>query len=153
MTDSGIAEHEGELDWIADELKLYMNGLLKLFSGRLSFKNDMPVWSRFPAGRSVPGKLSLSVLKIISEIPYGQIKTYGSIAADAGNKGYARAVGGICGRNPLAIIIPCHRVVSSSGIGGYSAGIDRKRYLMNIEGLSPDMYDSPTLNPRSKIRF
>jgi O-6-methylguanine DNA methyltransferase len=130
-----IPDHKGEIDWFADELILYLKGSLKVFTGSLYFMNNVPVWFRKPMSKTSPGNLSQKVMKIISEIPYGETKTYGSIATDTGNKGLARAVGGICGRNPLIIIVPCHRVIAASTIGGYSAGLAKKRFLLKIEGL------------------
>ena len=66
-------------------------------------------------------------------IPYGQTRTYQEIAAAAG--GSARSVGGANGANPLPVLIPCHRVVGSSGLGGYSGGdgLDTKRHLLSLE--------------------
>lgn len=130
-----IPDHAEELDWFAGELKQYLSGNLINFTGGLSYLNMTPVWERKSGTKNIPDTLQASVMKIMSDIPYGATKTYGSIAGDAGNKRYARAVGRICGVNPLAIIVPCHRVVAANSIGGYSAGLDRKRYLLNIEGL------------------
>jgi O-6-methylguanine DNA methyltransferase len=138
LIDTSIPNHKGELDWFADELSLYLKGYLKVFTGGLYYKNNVPVWLKKPWVKTIPGNLSEKVMKIISEIPYGETKTYGSIATDAGNKGLARAVGGICGRNPLIIIVPCHRVIAASTIGGYSAGLAKKRYLLKIEGLDTE---------------
>lgn len=66
-------------------------------------------------------------------IPYGETRTYGDIAAIAG--GVSRSVGGANGRNPIAIIIPCHRVVAATGLGGYSGGegLETKRRLLKLE--------------------
>jgi O-6-methylguanine DNA methyltransferase len=130
-----LPDHAGELNWFAEELFLYMKGVLKVFTGKLSFEYDVPLWLRKPVDKTVPNNLSASVLKIISGIPYGKTKTYGSIASEAGNKGFARAVGRICGKNPLVIIVPCHRVIAASSIGGYSAGLEKKRCLLKIEGV------------------
>jgi O-6-methylguanine DNA methyltransferase len=135
LTDEKIQEHTGELNWFAKELSDYIKGLLKVFTGGLSFEDDVPVWSRNPQYNTISNNLTATALKIISEIPYGKTKTYGSIATLAGNKGLARAVGRICGKNPLVIIVPCHRVIAASTIGGYSAGLDKKRYLLQIEGV------------------
>jgi methylated-DNA-[protein]-cysteine S-methyltransferase len=142
LNDEDIPEHAGELNWFAEELSLYMKGLLKVFTGELSFENSVPVWLRNPQDKIIPNNLPATVLKIISGIPYGKTKTYGSIATLAGNKGFARAVGRICGKNPLVIIVPCHRVIAASTIGGYSAGLEKKRYLMQIEGV-----DIQAMNP------
>jgi O-6-methylguanine DNA methyltransferase len=135
IINTSIPDHNGELDWFTDELALYLKGSLKVFTGGLYFSNNVPLWLRESMNKTVPGNLYETVMKIISEIPYGETKTYGSIAVDAGNKGLARAVGGICGRNPLIIIVPCHRVIAASTIGGYSAGLAKKRFLLKIEGL------------------
>lgn len=70
-------------------------------------------------------------------IPFGQVKTYGDIAKEIGSPFAARAVGGALGRNPIALIIPCHRVISSNGIGGFSAfgGTKTKLKLLSLEGV------------------
>lgn len=67
-------------------------------------------------------------------IPYGQTRSYGEIAEQIGATGAARAVGLANGRNPVAIIVPCHRVIGSSGsLTGYGGGLDRKRTLLQLE--------------------
>lgn len=73
------------------------------------------------------------VWKAIAAIPYGETKTYGQIAEEIGHKGSARAVGSACGANPLAIIVPCHRVVGVNGLGGYAGGLKIKRKLLELE--------------------
>ncbi len=70
-------------------------------------------------------------------IPYGQTISYAEEARRAGHPTALRAIGNANGRNPLAIIVPCHRVIASDGtIGGYSSGLDRKRFLLRLEGLA-----------------
>ena len=76
-----------------------------------------------------------SVWEALSDIGYGQTLTYGEIAERIGHPNAYRAVGTACGRNCLPIIVPCHRAVSTSGIGGFSCGVDVKRKLMDIEGI------------------
>ncbi len=76
------------------------------------------------------------VLAACAEIGYGRIDTYGALAEMIGKPGAARAVGGALGRNPLPIVIPCHRVVSATGIGGFTGGLEYKRQLWEIEGIS-----------------
>ncbi|WP_313673383.1 methylated-DNA--[protein]-cysteine S-methyltransferase [Mycolicibacterium sp.] len=67
-------------------------------------------------------------------IPYGQTRSYGEIAAQIGSPGASRAVGLANGRNPIGIIVPCHRVIGSTGgLTGYGGGLDRKRDLLAIE--------------------
>jgi methylated-DNA-[protein]-cysteine S-methyltransferase len=69
-------------------------------------------------------------------IPWGEVVSYGELAALAGRPGAARAAGTFCAENRFSLIIPCHRVVAASGIGGYgSAGPDLKRRLLVLEGV------------------
>lgn len=74
------------------------------------------------------------VWKILSEIPYGETATYGEIASRISPTMSAQAVGGAVGRNPLAILIPCHRVLGANGkLTGYAGGLDRKIELLKLE--------------------
>ncbi|MCC2632114.1 MAG: cysteine methyltransferase, partial [Patescibacteria group bacterium] len=74
------------------------------------------------------------VWKALSAIPSGSTATYGSIAEQAGNPKAIRAVGTAIGRNPICIIIPCHRVLGSGGgLGGFVAGIEKKEKLLHLE--------------------
>jgi methylated-DNA-[protein]-cysteine S-methyltransferase len=74
------------------------------------------------------------VRKAMLEIPYGETVTYGEMAAAIGKPGAARAVGTACARNPLPIVVPCHRVLGVGGrIGGYTAGVELKRWLLGFE--------------------
>jgi methylated-DNA-[protein]-cysteine S-methyltransferase len=102
----------------AAQMQAYFDGDLKQF--------DLVL---VPAGSAYRQR----VWAALTRIPFGQVRTYGEIAAEAG--GSARSVGGANGANPIPIIIPCHRVVGSGGIGGYSGGdgIDTKRYLLGLE--------------------
>ena len=70
----------------------------------------------------------------LQRIPYGQTASYGEIARQIGSPGAARAVGVANGRNPIAVIVPCHRVIGSDGgLAGYGGGLDRKRVLLELE--------------------
>jgi methylated-DNA-[protein]-cysteine S-methyltransferase len=70
----------------------------------------------------------------LTEIPYGHTRTYGQLADELGGPGLARAVGAANGQNPLSIIVPCHRVVGSSGkLTGYAGGLERKAFLLDLE--------------------
>jgi methylated-DNA-[protein]-cysteine S-methyltransferase len=71
----------------------------------------------------------------LQRIPYGETISYGELAERVGVRGGARAVGGANGKNPVAIVVPCHRVVASVGLGGYGGGLDRKRKLLDLESL------------------
>lgn len=73
------------------------------------------------------------VLKQVALISYGQTKTYGEIAHSVNNPKASRAVGSVNAKNRLPIIIPCHRVVASNGLGGYGGGINLKKKLLQLE--------------------
>lgn len=74
----------------------------------------------------------------LQTIPYGQTRSYGQIAEQIGAPGASRAVGLANGRNPIAIIVPCHRVIGSGGaMTGYGGGLDRKRTLLDLEAKNP----------------
>jgi methylated-DNA-[protein]-cysteine S-methyltransferase len=75
------------------------------------------------------------VWELLTEIPYGRTTTYGAIAARLGDGATARQVGGAVGRNPVSILIPCHRVIGADGnLTGYAGGLEIKRRLLEIEG-------------------
>jgi methylated-DNA-[protein]-cysteine S-methyltransferase len=75
------------------------------------------------------------VWQALEEIPYGTTVTYGEIAERIGRPGRARAVGAANGRNPIAIVVPCHRVIGAGGkLTGYGGGLERKRELLVLEG-------------------
>jgi methylated-DNA-[protein]-cysteine S-methyltransferase len=68
-------------------------------------------------------------------VPYGEVTTYGALAAKVGRPNAARAIGGAMNRNPIPIVLPCHRVVGSDGrLVGYAGGLDRKEMLLRLEG-------------------
>lgn len=78
------------------------------------------------------------VWRAMLSIPPGKTMSYGEIARKIGCPGAARAVGQACGANPIPVLIPCHRVLASGGrLGGFSGGLDWKRRLLGLEGLSP----------------
>jgi methylated-DNA-[protein]-cysteine S-methyltransferase len=74
-------------------------------------------------------------LLLVHGIPYGQVMTYGQVAQQLGRPGAARAVGQVMRTNPMGLIVPCHRVISSSGWGGFSAagGLDLKSAMLHME--------------------
>ncbi len=75
------------------------------------------------------------VWRALQRVRPGTTVTYGELAQSAGYPGAARAVGGACGRNPIAVVIPCHRVVGANGsLTGYGGGMERKRWLLDHEG-------------------
>ena len=76
-----------------------------------------------------------SVWRAVATIPHGATVTYGELARRSGRPGHARAAGGANARNPLPVIVPCHRVVGGDGaLTGYAGGLDRKRLLLELEG-------------------
>jgi len=78
------------------------------------------------------------VLTALMQVPYGETVSYGELAALAGSPNAARGVGQIMARNRWPLIIPCHRVVAASGIGGFSGqGLSMKRHLLGVEGVLP----------------
>lgn len=82
------------------------------------------------------GDFEQSVWQILLEIPYGSTTSYGAIAERLGGKGLSQRVGQAVGRNPVSVIVPCHRVIGSDGkLTGYAGGIDRKRWLLELEGV------------------
>jgi len=78
----------------------------------------------------------MRVWQALRQVPYGSIKTYGQIAADIGSPKAVRAVGQAIGRNPCLILVPCHRIIGKSGaLTGFSAGMERKKRLLDLEGI------------------
>jgi methylated-DNA-[protein]-cysteine S-methyltransferase len=76
----------------------------------------------------------LSVWNLLRQIPYGETRSYGQLARELGNVSLAREVGGANARNPLSVIVPCHRVVGAKGqLVGYAGGLERKRFLLDLE--------------------
>ena len=78
------------------------------------------------------------VLRATARIPFGQVSTYRDIAIEAGSPNAYRAAGNALGSNPVPIVVPCHRVLhAGGGLGGYTGGLDRKRFLLGLEGVTP----------------
>jgi methylated-DNA-[protein]-cysteine S-methyltransferase len=117
-----IVEAPAQLDAVRRELEEYFEGR------RQDFDLDLD-WSL-----STPG-FRRRVLQECARIPFGATSTYKAMAIAAGSPTAFRAAGGALGSNPIPIVGPCHRVVSSSGgLGGFTGGLDRKRLLLTIEG-------------------
>lgn len=75
-----------------------------------------------------------AVWRLLTTIPYGRTRSYGQLAAQLGDPGLARAVGSANGRNPISIVVPCHRVVGHNGsLTGYAGGLERKAFLLELE--------------------
>jgi methylated-DNA-[protein]-cysteine S-methyltransferase len=104
----------------AEQLKAYFAGELQEFTLPLSVRGgsgfERAVWTQ------------------LTRIPYGEMQTYGDVARIVGDAGAARAVGTACNRNPIAIVVPCHRVVGAGGkMVGFGGGIPTKRHLLELE--------------------
>jgi methylated-DNA-[protein]-cysteine S-methyltransferase len=84
---------------------------------------------------SAAAPFSRTVLERLAKIPHGEVTTYGALARAAGHPRAARAVGTVMNRNPVPIVLPCHRVIGADGrLVGYGGGLDRKRLLLTLEG-------------------
>lgn len=79
---------------------------------------------------------TVRVLQELARVPFGETATYGELATRAGNPGAARAVGTIMNRNPVPIVLPCHRIIGANGsLVGYGGGLERKETLLRLEGV------------------
>jgi methylated-DNA-[protein]-cysteine S-methyltransferase len=104
---------------VAGQLGEYLAGSRTLF--------DLPLE---PRGT----EFQLRVWELITQVPYGQTTTYGDLARRLGGHENAQEVGAAVGRNPLCILIPCHRVIGSNGkLAGYAGGLKRKQKLLDLE--------------------
>ncbi|MET9313273.1 methylated-DNA--[protein]-cysteine S-methyltransferase [Kribbella sp. NPDC003505] len=104
----------------AEQLKAYFAGELQEFTLPLSVRGG--------------SDFERAVWKQLTRIPYGEMQTYGDVAKVVGDAGAARAVGTACNRNPIAIVVPCHRVVGAGGkMVGFGGGIPTKRHLLELE--------------------
>lgn len=118
------------LDAAADQLSRYFDGTLRQFDLPLDFRGtgfQKRVWAA------------------LLDIPFGETRSYGQIAASLDAPGAARAVGAANGRNPISIIAPCHRVVGSSGkLTGFAGGLAAKAWLLNHErrASAPELFDA-----------
>jgi methylated-DNA-[protein]-cysteine S-methyltransferase len=91
-----------------------------------------------PVDLSLAREFGRQVLSELVRVPYGELTTYGALAAQSGRPRAARAVGMVMNRNPVPIVVPCHRVVGSTGsLVGYAGGLDRKLALLRLEGSVP----------------
>ena len=110
----------------------------RLVSHLLSYFQGQEITFSHPLYERLGTEFQLKVWKAISGIPYGQYINYGELAEAAGfPANSARAVAGACGQNPLPVLVPCHRVVASTGmLTGYSGGLPWKKSLLELEGVS-----------------
>lgn len=125
-TGAEVQERPDELDDVRRELAEYFAGARRDFT--------------VPLDRCLSTGFRRAAQEAISRIPYGEVASYGEIAAGAGQPGATRAAGSACRTNPIPVIVPCHRVLRSDGsIGGYAGdmpgGLDIKRHLLALEGV------------------
>ncbi|MFB9839717.1 methylated-DNA--[protein]-cysteine S-methyltransferase [Actinoallomurus acaciae] len=118
--------------------------LAAYFAGREA-DFDLPIdW------RNTSGAQREVLEKLYAGVPYGRTVTYGELSGLSGTGVPARAIGTIMGSNPIPIVVPCHRVVASDGLGGYSGstGVEVKRWLLTLEGAIPATLDwDPATGP------
>ena len=116
-----IVEARAPLDEVRRELEQYFEGSRRGFDVAIDWTLVAPFARR--------------VLRATSQIPYGGVLSYAEVAADAGSPRGFRAAGNALGANPIPIVVPCHRVLRSGGaLGGYGGGLERKRFLLELEG-------------------
>ncbi|MBX7104377.1 MAG: methylated-DNA--[protein]-cysteine S-methyltransferase [Gemmataceae bacterium] len=125
--------------------------LLGLLTGQLDayFRREL---QQFSVPLDIRGTtFQQDVWKMLTEIPYGETRSYLDIAKAIGNPKSGRAVGLANGANRIAIVIPCHRVINTGGgLGGYGGGLDRKRFLLQLEaGRSELQVDSVSSSTRA----
>ncbi len=115
-----ILEAPGRLDGIRRELDAYFAGSLRRFETPLDW--------------SLSRGFYLEVLKATAKIGYGEVSSYGKVAAAAGSPRAVRAAGTGLGSNPIPVVVPCHRVLhTGGGLGGYAGGLERKEFLLDLE--------------------
>ena len=115
------AEDHPIINAATEQLAMYFDGTLKVF--------DLPLDLR---GTNFQKR----VWKLLLEIPFGETRTYGDLARALGNAGASQAVGAANGKNPVAIVVPCHRVIGASGhLTGYAGGMEKKKFLLTHEGV------------------
>ena len=116
-----VVRAAGRLDPLRRELDAYFAGTLRHFT--------------VAAAPVLASPFTRDVLAVLDSIPYGSTTTYSELAARIGRPSACRAVGAANGRNPLPVIVPCHRVVGAAGgLTGYGGGLERKQLLLALEG-------------------
>jgi methylated-DNA-[protein]-cysteine S-methyltransferase len=117
-----MLEAPARLDGVRRELDEYFDGRRHDF--------DLPIdWA-------LASQFGRRILEATAAIPFGEVSTYGKVAARAGNPKASRAAGRALGANPIPIVVPCHRVIGTNGqLTGYTGGLHRKVALLQIEGI------------------
>ena len=143
MTDEAIARiHFGGVNTQCEPAECDRFGFIRQMNEYLAGERkdfDLPI-----SLERVTSEFSRRVLENMMNIPYGQTLSYSELATISGNAKAARAVGMSCNRNPLAILIPCHRVVGKNGsLTGYAGGLECKRFLQELERKNKHKFISP----------
>lgn len=120
VTEQGIESPDETTQKTAAQLEEYFAGKRREFTVELA-----PVGTAFQR----------SVWAALRSVPYGKVTTYGALAAAIGKPTACRAVANTVGKNPILILLPCHRVVASGGIGGFTGGLHLKRRLLQVESI------------------
>jgi methylated-DNA-[protein]-cysteine S-methyltransferase len=116
-----VLEAPGRLDPVRRELDEYFEGRRQDF--------DVPIDWSYLAG------FTREVLRATARIGFGDVSSYAGVAAEAGSPRAVRAAGNALGSNPMPVVVPCHRVLRSGGkLGGYTGGLERKEFLLRLEG-------------------
>lgn len=104
---------------VMDRIQEYLEG------ERKTFHTELDLWGT---------GFQMRVWELLKEIPYGETRSYGELALLLGLPRAARAVGGAAGRNPVPLLVPCHRLIQrNGGLGGFGCGLDIKRFLLDLE--------------------
>ena len=112
------------IPWLAEIMQRYNDG-------------DIAALDEAPVNQHGPD-FRMRAWNAMRTIPAGEVLTYGDLASQAGNPGAARAAGTACALNAVMLFVPCHRIVASTGLGGYAYGVDLKKALLQHEGFALD---------------
>jgi methylated-DNA-[protein]-cysteine S-methyltransferase len=122
---------------ISDTVLAACAGQLTAYFARKRRRFELPL-----AARGTP--FQQSVWATLADIPYGELRSYRDIARTIGNPAAVRAVGAANARNPLPIVVPCHRVIGSNGtLTGFAGGLEVKRFLLDLEGAAGTSRHAP----------
>jgi methylated-DNA-[protein]-cysteine S-methyltransferase len=131
-----VLESRAMTDEVRRELDEYFAGRRTMFSTAV----DLGLRSGF----------TRRVLRATARIPFGAVSTYRDVARRAGNERASRAAGNALGSNPVPVVVPCHRVLhTDGGLGGYTGGLGRKEFLLELEGVLPHPGQAPA-RPRRR---